>query len=90
MTTNELLNAYNDYTVDMDEYEADYPFDLTTAMDRPAPPVQSIAAQAGELIAERGNLVRALAVALTDAMSREIPDDKRAVYTELVIAAVEA
>ena len=89
MTANELLNAYNDYAVAMDEYETDHPFDLLTAMDRPSPPEQSIAAQAGELIAERGTLVRAMAVALTDAMSRELPDDKRAVYMELTIAAVE-
>lgn len=90
MRVGQLLDIYNDYTVDMDEYEADYPFDLATAMDRPAPPEQSIAAQAGEMIAERGTLAAAMAVALTDAMSREIPDDKRAVYMELVLAATEA
>jgi len=89
MTANQLLNAYNDYTVSMDEYESAHPFDLMTAMGRPQPPAQSIAAQAGELIAEKGNLARALAVALTDAMSRELPDDKRAMYMELIVAAVE-
>lgn len=91
MTANQLLNVYNDYTVDMDEYEADYPFDLETAMDRPAAPAQSIAAQAGELIAERGGLVRAMAVALTHTMDgSNISDQQRAVYMELVIAAVES
>lgn len=91
MTANQLLNAYNDYTVSMDEYETANPFDLATAMDRPAAPEQSIAAQAGELIAERGSLARAMAVALTHAMDgSSMSDQQRAVYTELVIAAVEA
>lgn len=90
MTTTELLNAHNTYAAAYAAWEAAHPFDLMTAMDRPTPPEQSIAAQAGEMIAERGSLVAAMAVALTDAMSRELPDDKRSVYTELAIAAVDS
>lgn len=91
MTTNELLNAYNDYVRNMNRYEAAFPFDLATAMDRPAAPVQSVEALAGELIAERGSLVRAMAVALTHTMDgSSISDQQRAVYMELTLAAVEA
>lgn len=89
MTITELLSAHNEYAGTYAAWETAHPFDLMTAMDRPNPPSQSIAAQAGEMIAERGSLVAAMAVALTDAMSRELPDDKRSVYTELVIAAIE-
>jgi hypothetical protein len=89
MTATELLNAHNEYADAYAAWETAHPFDLVTAMDRPSPPVQGIAAQAGEMIAERGSLVAAMAVALTDAMSRDIPESKRAVYTELVVAAVD-
>jgi hypothetical protein len=67
-----------------------HPFDLLTAMDRPAPPAQSIAARAGEMIHARG-LAGALAVALMDSLSRDIPyqDILSQVYTELAMAAVE-
>lgn len=86
----QLIYAYSDYTAELREYERAHPFDLLTAMDRPAPPVQSIAAMAGEMIHARG-LAGALAGALMDAMSRDIPyqDTLRQVYTYLAVAAVE-
>jgi hypothetical protein len=90
MTEQQLRQTYSDYTAELREYERAHPFDLLTAMDRPAPPVQSIAAMAGEMIHARG-LKGALAGALMDAMSRDLPyqDTLRQVYTELAIAAVE-
>jgi hypothetical protein len=89
MTSTDLLNAHNDYADAYDAWETAYPFDLLTAMDRPNPPEQSIAAQAGEMIAKRG-LTQALAVALTHAMDgSNVSDQQRAVYLELTIAAAD-
>ena len=89
MTTTELLNAHATHTAAEIAYEAAFPFDLMTAMDRPAAPAQSIAAQAGEMIAARG-IAGALAVALTHALDGSaVSAEQRAVYTELLIAAVE-
>ena len=90
MTTAELLNAYAAHTAAVAAYETANPFDLATAMGRPAAPHQSVAAQTGEMIATRG-LTKALAVALTHAMDgTQVSAQLRAVYTELVLAAVDA
>ena len=91
MTTLELVNAYAAHVSAVEAYEIANPFDLMTAMDRPAAPVQSTAAQAGEMIVNhyRG-LNGALAIALTHTLDGStISDEKRAVYTELTIAAAE-
>ena len=90
MNAYELVKAYADYDAECDAYEAAHPSDLLTVMDRPAPPVQSIAAIAGQMITDseyglKGALARALAHALD---GTEITAHYRAVYTELVIAAV--
>lgn len=90
MTTAELLNAHNAYAAEYAAWETAHPFDFVTAMDRPTPPAPSTAAEAGEMIAERGSLAGAMAVALTDAMSRDVPGVKRSVYMELILAAVDA
>jgi hypothetical protein len=90
MKEQQLVQAYHDYTAALRDYERAHPFDLLTAMDRPAPPAQSIAARAGEMIHARG-LAGALAVALMDSLSRDIlyQDILSQVYTELAMAAVE-
>ena len=87
MNSEKLVAAYTVYAEKYKVWDAE--FDLATFMDRPAPPEQSVEAAAGEIIFRRGTLAKALAEAVTSALNYECDDWKRAIYQELIIAAVD-
>lgn len=85
MTTTDLLNAHTEYTSAYVAWEAEYPFDLLTAMDRPEAPQPTSAQQAGQLIATYG-VQGALAYAVNDMLNFDLTDKNRAIYQQLIWA----